>query len=164
VRQVDRVGIFSSDSQRLEDLQRPRGIFPRSTISRARFAATAAITTRRHNRTAGAIETRRIELVVLQGIQATSVAAKFNLDEFWRWSTSTAVRPCPCAWRIANFLSILEFAMHTLLMAAREHAFLAGVNVSAAYAWWPVFRCPSMAGFGCPPRVGLAMFRRGKDL
>src|SRR2546426_1047304 len=41
----------------------------------------------------------------------------------------------------------------TLLMAAREHAFLAGVNVSAAYAWWPVFRCPSMAGFGRPPRV-----------
>ena len=20
------------------------------------------------------------------------------------------------------------------------------------YVWWPVFRCPSMAGFGCPPR------------
>jgi hypothetical protein len=28
----------------------------------------------------------------------------------------------------------------------------AAVNVSVAYAWWPVFRCPSMAGFGCPPR------------
>jgi len=38
-------------------------------------------------------------------------------------------------------------------MAASEPAFLAGVNVSAAYVWWPVFRCPSMAGFECPPRL-----------
>jgi len=29
---------------------------------------------------------------------------------------------------------------------------LAAVNVSVAYVWWPVFRCPSVAGFGCPPR------------
>ena len=29
-----------------------------------------------------------------------------------------------------------------------------GVNVSVAYAWWPVFRCRSMAGFGCLPRPG----------
>src|SRR6185437_13852395 len=21
------------------------------------------------------------------------------------------------------------------------------------YRWWPVFRCPSVAGFGCPPRL-----------
>jgi len=28
-----------------------------------------------------------------------------------------------------------------------------GVNVSVAYAWWPVFRCRSMAGFGCLPRM-----------
>jgi len=21
------------------------------------------------------------------------------------------------------------------------------------YSWWPVFRCPSVAGFGCPPRL-----------
>ena len=27
------------------------------------------------------------------------------------------------------------------------------VNVSVRYAWWPVFRCPSMPGFGCPPRL-----------
>jgi hypothetical protein len=26
------------------------------------------------------------------------------------------------------------------------------VNVSVRYSWWPVFRCPSVAGFGCPPR------------
>ena len=30
--------------------------------------------------------------------------------------------------------------------------FLAGVNVSNRYSEWPVFRCPLMAGFGCPPR------------
>ena len=50
-------------------------------------------------------------------------------------------------------LAAVCYRPKTLLMTAREHALLAGVNVSAAYAWWPVFRCPSMAGFGCPPRV-----------
>jgi hypothetical protein len=51
-----------------------------------------------------------------------------------------------------------------LLIAAKEHAFLARVNVSAAYPWWPVFRCPSVAGFGCPPRVGdeLHLFYRDR--
>jgi hypothetical protein len=36
--------------------------------------------------------------------------------------------------------------------AVRAYELLAAVNVSVAYVWWPVFRCRSMAGFGCPPR------------
>jgi hypothetical protein len=28
------------------------------------------------------------------------------------------------------------------------------------YVWWPVFRCPSMAGFGCPPRTWGTRTRR----
>ncbi len=34
------------------------------------------------------------------------------------------------------------------------------VNV-LAYFRWPLFRCPSMAGFGCPPRVGIPGDREG---
>lgn len=30
------------------------------------------------------------------------------------------------------------------------------VNVSAPSPWWPGFRCPLVAGFGCPPRGDLA--------
>jgi type I restriction enzyme M protein len=37
-------------------------------------------------------------------------------------------------------------------MQRRNVVFLAGVNVSSRYAEWPVFSCPLMAGFGCPPR------------
>ena len=40
----------------------------------------------------------------------------------------------------------------TLLMQRRNSASLAGVNVSARYSQWPVFSCPLMAGFECPPR------------
>ena len=47
-----------------------------------------------------------------------------------------------------GFLVIAQDVAHAL----REHVLLAGVNVSCRYVWWPVFRCPSMAGFGCPPR------------
>jgi hypothetical protein len=34
----------------------------------------------------------------------------------------------------------------------KDHTPLRRVNVSSAYSLWPVFRCPRMAGFGCPPR------------
>jgi hypothetical protein len=34
--------------------------------------------------------------------------------------------------------------------------FLAGVNASTRYSKWPVFSCPLMAGFGCPPRPEVA--------
>ena len=30
---------------------------------------------------------------------------------------------------------------------------LAAVNASTHAPWWPVFRCPLVAGFGCPPRI-----------
>ena len=40
----------------------------------------------------------------------------------------------------------------TLLMPRRNAAFLVGVNASSRYSKWPVFSCPLMAGFGCPPR------------
>ena len=50
-----------------------RGIFTSVAISRARSGGTSVITTRRLSRSAGAIETRRIELVVLQPIQATRI-------------------------------------------------------------------------------------------
>ena len=40
----------------------------------------------------------------------------------------------------------------TLLMPSRNVQFPAGVNVSGRYPKWPVFKCPLMAGFGCPPR------------
>ena len=33
------------------------------------------------------------------------------------------------------------------------------VNVSARYSWWPVFSRPSVAGFGCPPRVYVGIRR-----
>src|SRR5689334_19965046 len=46
------------------------------------------------------------------------------------------------------FLSSLK----TLLIPVQKHTVSAPVNVSAPYLWWPVFRRPSMAGFGCPPR------------
>jgi uncharacterized protein YbdZ (MbtH family) len=38
-------------------------------------------------------------------------------------------------------------------MPRRNAAFLVGVNASSRYSKWPVFSCPLMAGFGCPPRV-----------
>jgi integrase len=37
-------------------------------------------------------------------------------------------------------------------MLAVDHRAHASVNVSVDQLWWPVFRCPSVAGFGCPPR------------
>src|SRR5688572_5916536 len=40
----------------------------------------------------------------------------------------------------------------TLLMPRRNAAFPVGVNASSRYSKWPVFSCPLMAGFGCPPR------------
>ena len=44
-------------------------------------------------------------------------------------------------------------AVKTLLMPGRNVPFPTGVNVSGRYPKWPVFKCPSMAGFGCPPRL-----------
>jgi hypothetical protein len=40
----------------------------------------------------------------------------------------------------------------TLLMAINPHRGPTAVNASAHPSWWPVFRCPRVAGFGCPPR------------
>ena len=37
-------------------------------------------------------------------------------------------------------------------MPGRNVQFPTGVNVSGRYRKWPVFNCPLMAGFGCPPR------------
>ena len=37
-------------------------------------------------------------------------------------------------------------------MQRRNVVFLAHVNVSNRYSEWPVFSCPLMAGFECPPR------------
>src|SRR2546426_4983043 len=36
----------------------------------------------------------------------------------------------------------------------RDHGPYRRVNVLSAYSLWPFFRCPCMAGFGCPPRGG----------
>ena len=41
----------------------------------------------------------------------------------------------------------------TLLIPAVDHVTHRLVNVPVRYSWWPVFRCPSVAGFGCPPRL-----------
>jgi hypothetical protein len=38
-------------------------------------------------------------------------------------------------------------------MPRRNTAFLVGVNASSRYSKWPVFSCPLMAAFGCPPRA-----------
>ena len=38
-------------------------------------------------------------------------------------------------------------------MPGRNTRFPTGVNVSGRYPEWPVFRCPLMAAFGCPPRL-----------
>src|SRR6266700_4258011 len=43
-------------------------------------------------------------------------------------------------------------SLKTLAIPARELAPIAFVNVPAPYISWPVLRCPSLAGFGCPPR------------
>jgi len=45
-------------------------------------------------------------------------------------------------------------SLKTLAIPARELAPIAFVNVPAPYISWPVLRCPSLAGFGCPPRIG----------
>ena len=49
----------------------------------------------------------------------------------------------------------------TLLMPGRNTRFPTGVNVSGRYPEWPVFRCPLMAAFGCPPRPRPHGCRRG---
>jgi hypothetical protein len=41
--------------------------------------------------------------------------------------------------------------------AVRNAAFLVGVNASSRYSKWPVFSCPLIAGFGCPPTVDAKM-------
>src|SRR4051812_10695314 len=43
-------------------------------------------------------------------------------------------------------------SLKTLAIPARELPPVAFVNVPAPYISWPVLRCPSLAGFGCPPR------------
>ena len=47
---------------------------------------------------------------------------------------------------------------------ARHHVHSSGVNVSVAYAWWPVFRCRSMADFGCLRGIPLLCFHRRRAL
>ena len=42
-------------------------------------------------------------------------------------------------------------------MPGRNTRFPTGVNVSGRYPKWPVFRCPLMAAFGCPPRLREAL-------
>src|SRR4051812_45499984 len=44
-------------------------------------------------------------------------------------------------------------SLKTLAIPARELAPIAFVNVPAPYISWPGLRCPSLAGFGCPPRL-----------
>jgi hypothetical protein len=50
----------------------------------------------------------------------------------------------------------------TLLMAVIPHRGPTAVSASAPASWWPVFRCPRLAGFGCPLRgvTNLAVARR----
>jgi hypothetical protein len=43
-------------------------------------------------------------------------------------------------------------SLKTLLIPEQKHVVPAPVNVPDAHPWWPVFRCPLVAGFGCPPR------------
>src|SRR5438128_3889279 len=43
-------------------------------------------------------------------------------------------------------------SLKMLAIRRRDHSPCHRVNVLSAYVLWPVFRCPSMAGFGCPPR------------
>src|SRR5437016_1883180 len=43
-------------------------------------------------------------------------------------------------------------SLKMLAIRRRDHSPGRRVNVLSAYILWPVFRCPSMAGFGCPPR------------
>src|SRR5207245_6131448 len=45
-------------------------------------------------------------------------------------------------------------SLKMLAIRRRDHSPCRRVNVLSAYILWPVFRCPSMAGFGCPPRSG----------
>ena len=54
-------------------------------------------------------------------------------------------------------------------MPSRNVQFPAGVNVSGRYPKWPVFKCPLMAGFGCPPRpvppiIDAELFRRSQAI
>ncbi len=62
---------------------------------------------------------------------------------------NTSQGPAQSAQRDNLLLPVLA---QDVAHAAREHGLPAGVNVSDRYAWWPVFSCRSVAGFGCPPR------------
>src|SRR5437899_336882 len=54
-------------------------------------------------------------------------------------------RPSAMTW--CFFASLKRLAIRR-----RDHGPCRRVNVLSAYSLWPVFSCPRMAGFGCPPR------------
>ena len=76
------------------------------------------------------------------------VAGRFAPDPGGVLRCAAATSPVAPAPRLAAVL----MSSKTLLMAAKEHTAPRRRQRLGRYAWWPVFRCPSMAGFGCPPR------------
>jgi hypothetical protein len=68
------------------------------------------------------------------------------------WLPNPPQRPAqsPQRQHLLSFVEVQDVA-HSDVENTRS---LAAVNVSATYPWWPVLRCPSVAGFGCPPRAG----------
>src|SRR5437660_4296500 len=79
-------------------------------------------------------------------------AFRYALAVSLRTAVSCSIRrsdqPSRPSARTCCFLSSLK----TLLILAQEHGSRAFVNVAVRYLWWPVFRCPSVAGFDRPPR------------
>src|SRR6266513_4175645 len=63
------------------------------------------------------------------------------------WMRRRVQPSCPRAMTCCFFVSLKRLAMRR-----RDHGPRRRVNVLSAYLLWPVFSCPSMAGFGCPPR------------
>src|SRR5215831_6287358 len=68
---------------------------------------------------------------------------------------SRSVQPSRPSASTCCFLSSLK-----TFTSARDHGPVAFVNVLEICCYdWPVFRCPSLAGFGCPPRVSRPRLR-----
>ena len=42
--------------------------------------------------------------------------------------------------------------LKTFAIAAEQHSYSTAVNVPNSSLHWPLFRCPSLAAFGCPPK------------
>ena len=97
-----------------------------------RFCRTSGRPATAPHREAGGLQ------VVAGGSRRTPVAASIRRSDQPR---RPSARTC-CRFSSAK----------TLLMPGRNSQFPTRVNVSGRYRKWPVFNCPLMAGFGCPPR------------